>query len=41
MDTVNLTIDNKTVVVKKGTTILEAASGIGIAYSYPVPHETR
>jgi NADP-reducing hydrogenase subunit HndD len=30
MDTVQLTIDNKTVVVKKGTTILEAASGIGI-----------
>ncbi len=30
MDTINLTIDNKTVVVKKGTTILEAASGIGI-----------
>ncbi len=30
MDTVKLTIDNKTVVVKKGTTILEAASGIGI-----------
>ncbi len=30
MDTINLTIDNKPVVVKKGTTILEAASGIGI-----------
>ena len=30
MDTVQLTIDNKTVVVKKGTTILEAAKGIGI-----------
>ncbi|WP_167605347.1 NADH-dependent [FeFe] hydrogenase, group A6 [Maribellus sediminis] len=30
MDTINLTIDNKTLVVKKGTTILEAASGIGI-----------
>lgn len=30
MDTINLNIDNKTVVVKKGTTILEAASGIGI-----------
>ncbi len=30
MDTINLTIDNKTVVVKAGTTILEAASGIGI-----------
>ncbi len=30
MDTVNLIIDNKPVVVKKGTTILEAASGIGI-----------
>lgn len=30
MDTVNLTIDNKPVVVKKGTTILEAASGIGV-----------
>ncbi len=30
MDTINLTIDNKTVVVKKGTTILEAAAGIGI-----------
>ncbi len=30
MDIINLTIDNKPVVVKKGTTILEAASGIGI-----------
>ena len=30
MDTINLKIDNKTLVVKKGTTILEAASGIGI-----------
>ncbi|WP_346857032.1 NADH-dependent [FeFe] hydrogenase, group A6 [uncultured Draconibacterium sp.] len=30
MDTVNLTIDNKSVVVKEGITILEAASGIGI-----------
>ncbi len=30
MDTINLTIDHKPVVVKKGTTILEAASGIGI-----------
>lgn len=30
METINLTIDNKTVVVKKGTTILEAASGIGV-----------
>ena len=30
MDTVQLTIDKKTVVVKKGTTILEAASGIGV-----------
>ncbi|MCY1719712.1 NADH-dependent [FeFe] hydrogenase, group A6 [Prolixibacteraceae bacterium Z1-6] len=30
MDTVNLTIDNKPVVVKEGITILEAASGIGI-----------
>ncbi|MEN8116181.1 MAG: NADH-dependent [FeFe] hydrogenase, group A6 [Bacteroidota bacterium] len=30
MDTINLTIDNKPVVVKKGTTILEAASGIGV-----------
>jgi NADP-reducing hydrogenase subunit HndD len=30
MDTVQLTIDNKPVVVKKGTTILEAAKGIGI-----------
>jgi len=30
MDTVNITIDNKTVVVKKGTTILEAASEIGV-----------
>jgi NADP-reducing hydrogenase subunit HndD len=30
MDTVQLTIDNKTVVVKKGTTILEAAAGIGV-----------
>jgi len=30
METINLNIDNKPVVVKKGTTILEAASGIGI-----------
>jgi len=30
MDTINLTIDNKPVVVKKGTTILKAAAGIGI-----------
>ncbi|MCF6333232.1 MAG: [FeFe] hydrogenase, group A [Draconibacterium sp.] len=30
MDTVSLIIDNKPVVVKKGTTILEAASGIGV-----------
>jgi NADP-reducing hydrogenase subunit HndD len=30
MDTINLKIDNKSVVVKKGTTILEAASGIGV-----------
>ncbi|WP_347838306.1 NADH-dependent [FeFe] hydrogenase, group A6 [uncultured Draconibacterium sp.] len=30
MDTVNLKIDNKPVVVKKGTTILEAASGVGL-----------
>lgn len=30
MDTINLRIDNKPVVVKKGTTILEAASGIGM-----------
>ena len=30
MDTINLTIDNKPVVVKSGTTILEAASGIGV-----------
>lgn len=30
MDIINLTIDNKPVVVKLGTTILEAASGIGI-----------
>jgi len=30
MEIVNLTIDNKPVVVKKGTTILQAASGIGI-----------
>nr|WP_319269481.1 NADH-dependent [FeFe] hydrogenase, group A6 [uncultured Draconibacterium sp.] len=30
MDTVNLTIDNKPVVVKSGTTILEAASGVGM-----------
>jgi len=30
MDTINLSIDNKPVVVTKGTTILEAASGIGI-----------
>ena len=30
METINLTIDNKSIVVKKGTTILEAASSIGI-----------
>lgn len=30
MDTVNLSIDNKPVVVKSGTTILEAASGVGL-----------
>ena len=30
MDTVQLTIDNKPLVVKKGATILEAAKGIGI-----------
>ncbi len=30
MNTVQLTIDNKPVVVKAGTTILEAASGIGV-----------
>lgn len=30
MDTINLKIDNKPVVVKQGTTILEAASGIGV-----------
>jgi NADP-reducing hydrogenase subunit HndD len=30
MDTVNLTIDNKPVVVKKGTTVLEAAKGMGV-----------
>ncbi len=30
MDTVQLTIDNKPLVVKKGATILEAASGIGV-----------
>ncbi|WP_303919731.1 NADH-dependent [FeFe] hydrogenase, group A6 [Draconibacterium sediminis] len=30
MDIVNLTIDNKPVVVKSGTTILEAASGVGM-----------
>jgi NADP-reducing hydrogenase subunit HndD len=30
MDTVHLTIDNKPLVVKKGTTVLEAAKGIGI-----------
>src|SRR5680860_227145 len=30
MDIINLIIDNKPVVVKKGTTILEAASGIGV-----------
>jgi NADP-reducing hydrogenase subunit HndD len=30
MNTVSLIIDNKPVVVKKGTTILEAASGIGV-----------
>jgi len=30
METINLIIDKKPVVVKKGTTILEAASGIGV-----------
>ena len=30
MDTINLIIDNKPIVVKKGTTILEAASSIGV-----------
>ncbi len=30
MDTVQLTIDNNPLVVKKGTTILEAAAGIGV-----------
>ncbi|MDX1284529.1 MAG: 2Fe-2S iron-sulfur cluster-binding protein, partial [Draconibacterium sp.] len=30
MDTVNLTINNKPVVVKQGTTILEAASSVGL-----------
>ena len=30
METINLKIDNKSIVVKKGTTILEAASSIGI-----------
>jgi NADP-reducing hydrogenase subunit HndD len=30
MDVINLIIDNKPVVVKKGTTILEAAKGIGV-----------
>jgi NADP-reducing hydrogenase subunit HndD len=30
MDTVNLTIDNKPVVVKKGITVLEAAKGMGV-----------
>ncbi|MGD9929531.1 MAG: NADH-dependent [FeFe] hydrogenase, group A6 [Mangrovibacterium sp.] len=30
MEMINLTIDNKPIVVKKGTTILEAASSIGI-----------
>jgi NADP-reducing hydrogenase subunit HndD len=30
MDTVQLTIDNKPVVVKKGTTVLEAAKGMGV-----------
>ncbi|WP_340110922.1 NADH-dependent [FeFe] hydrogenase, group A6 [Maribellus mangrovi] len=30
MNTINLTIDNKPLVVKKGTTILEAASDVGI-----------
>jgi NADP-reducing hydrogenase subunit HndD len=30
MDIINLNIDNKPVVVKKGTTILEAAKGIGV-----------
>ena len=30
MDTINLIIDNKPVVVKNGTTILEAARGIGV-----------
>jgi len=30
MDTIQLTIDNKPVVVKKGTTVLEAAKGMGV-----------
>src|SRR5690606_32060568 len=30
MDTIQLTIDNKPVIVKKGITILEAAKGLGI-----------
>jgi NADP-reducing hydrogenase subunit HndD len=30
MDTINLTIDNKPIVVKSGITILEAAKGIGV-----------
>lgn len=30
MNTINLTIDNKPVVVKAGTTILEAAAGVGL-----------
>ncbi len=30
MDTINLTIDNKTIVVNKGTSILEAAAEVGI-----------
>jgi NADP-reducing hydrogenase subunit HndD len=30
METINLIIDNKPVVVRKGTTILEAAKGIGV-----------
>lgn len=30
MDIINVTVDNKPVVVRKGTTILEAAKSIGI-----------
>jgi NADP-reducing hydrogenase subunit HndD len=40
MEIVNLIIDNKPVVVKKGTTILQAASEIGIHIPTLVLHET-